>query len=216
MVVLPPASPGGSAPPEPAGSSVCSACQQRACRAQRRHPCCSIHLIPASTTAFLPAGAAADCATACCCLQAMRLTMVQVLINSKGLNMNPIQSLYYVSPACFICLAVPFRECLTTARCTTLHCTHPMHAGTITLAQRTCDVATRCMPHMAALTIAQHQHTEPACVHWHHTHATQQLHSSSRPALGIRTNGRTVYPIHACALRSAPCTLHPAPCAVPC
>lgn len=42
----------------------------------------------------------------------MRLTMVQVLINSKGLNMNPIQSLYYVSPACFICLAVPFREYL--------------------------------------------------------------------------------------------------------
>jgi hypothetical protein len=40
----------------------------------------------------------------------MRLTMVQVLINSKGLNMNPIQSLYYVSPACFIGLFVPFRE----------------------------------------------------------------------------------------------------------
>ena len=36
--------------------------------------------------------------------------MVQVLINSKGYNMNPIQSLYYVSPACLICLLVPFRE----------------------------------------------------------------------------------------------------------
>jgi hypothetical protein len=36
--------------------------------------------------------------------------MVQVLINSKGYNMNPIQSLYYVSPACFVCLLVPFRE----------------------------------------------------------------------------------------------------------
>ena len=47
--------------------------------------------------------------------QAMRLTMVQVLINSKGLNMNPIQSLYYVSPACFICLGVPFRESLEQA-----------------------------------------------------------------------------------------------------
>lgn len=41
----------------------------------------------------------------------MRLTLVQVLINAKGLNMNPMQSLYYVSPACFICLLVPFREC---------------------------------------------------------------------------------------------------------
>jgi hypothetical protein len=38
----------------------------------------------------------------------MRLTMVQVLINSKGYNMNPLQSLYYVSPACFLCLLVPF------------------------------------------------------------------------------------------------------------
>lgn len=42
----------------------------------------------------------------------MRLTMVQVLINSKGLNMNPIQSLYYVSPACFVCLLVPFCKCM--------------------------------------------------------------------------------------------------------
>jgi uncharacterized membrane protein len=40
--------------------------------------------------------------------EAMRLTMVQVLINSKGYNMNPLQSLYYVSPACFLCLLVPF------------------------------------------------------------------------------------------------------------
>lgn len=36
--------------------------------------------------------------------------MVQVLINAKGLNMNPLQSLYYVSPACFFSLLVPFRE----------------------------------------------------------------------------------------------------------
>lgn len=40
--------------------------------------------------------------------EATRLTMVQVLINSKGYNMNPMQSLYYVSPACLICLLVPF------------------------------------------------------------------------------------------------------------
>jgi hypothetical protein len=43
-------------------------------------------------------------------LQALRLTMVQILINSKGLNMNPLQSLYYVSPACLLCLSVPFCE----------------------------------------------------------------------------------------------------------
>ncbi len=43
-------------------------------------------------------------------VQALRLTMVQVLINSKGLNMNPLQSLYYVSPACMMSLLIPFCE----------------------------------------------------------------------------------------------------------
>jgi hypothetical protein len=41
----------------------------------------------------------------------MRLTLVQVLINSKGYNMNPLQSLYYVSPACLVSLLLPFRKC---------------------------------------------------------------------------------------------------------
>jgi EamA domain-containing membrane protein RarD len=41
-------------------------------------------------------------------VQAARLTLVQILINSKGLQMNPIQSLYYVSPACLMCLSIPF------------------------------------------------------------------------------------------------------------
>jgi hypothetical protein len=46
----------------------------------------------------------------------MRLTLVQVLMNSKGYTMNPLQSLYYVSPACFISLLLPFREwCMTAA-----------------------------------------------------------------------------------------------------
>ena len=43
-------------------------------------------------------------------MQAARLSLVQVLINSKGLQMNPLQSLYYVSPACLLCLSVPFGE----------------------------------------------------------------------------------------------------------
>ena len=43
-------------------------------------------------------------------VQAARLSLVQVLINSKGLQMNPLQSLYYVSPACLICLSAPFGE----------------------------------------------------------------------------------------------------------
>lgn len=43
-------------------------------------------------------------------LQAARLTLVQILINAKGYNMNPLQSLYYVSPACLLGLAVPWGE----------------------------------------------------------------------------------------------------------
>ncbi len=39
--------------------------------------------------------------------QAARLTLVQLLINSKGLQMNPLQSLYYISPACLLCLSLP-------------------------------------------------------------------------------------------------------------
>ncbi|KAK9807468.1 hypothetical protein WJX72_000005 [[Myrmecia] bisecta] len=42
------------------------------------------------------------------CFEAARLALVQVLINAKGYNMNPLQSLYYISPACLLCLTVPF------------------------------------------------------------------------------------------------------------
>jgi len=40
--------------------------------------------------------------------EATRLMLVQVLMNSQGYTLNPIQSLYYVSPACLVCLAIPF------------------------------------------------------------------------------------------------------------
>ena len=40
--------------------------------------------------------------------EAARLTLVQILIKSKGISMNPIQSLYYISPACFVCLFIPW------------------------------------------------------------------------------------------------------------
>jgi hypothetical protein len=32
----------------------------------------------------------------------------QVLMNSQGISLNPIQSLYYVSPACLLCLSIPW------------------------------------------------------------------------------------------------------------
>ncbi|KAI8468164.1 MAG: solute carrier protein [Monoraphidium minutum] len=40
--------------------------------------------------------------------EAMRLTLVQVLMAGRGLAMNPMQSLYYVSPACLLSLLAPF------------------------------------------------------------------------------------------------------------
>ena len=42
--------------------------------------------------------------------EAARLTLVQILMAAKGLQMNPLQSLYYVSPACFICLVAPWSK----------------------------------------------------------------------------------------------------------
>jgi hypothetical protein len=40
--------------------------------------------------------------------EATRLMLVQLLMNSQGYTLNPIQSLYYVSPACLACLTLPF------------------------------------------------------------------------------------------------------------
>ena len=42
--------------------------------------------------------------------EAARLTLVQILIKSKGIAMNPIQSLYYISPACGACLFFPWLQ----------------------------------------------------------------------------------------------------------
>lgn len=40
--------------------------------------------------------------------EAARLTLVQILMAAKGLQMNPLQSLYYVSPSCLLCLLFPW------------------------------------------------------------------------------------------------------------
>ncbi|WIA28015.1 hypothetical protein OEZ86_010603 [Tetradesmus obliquus] len=58
--------------------------------------------------------------------EAMRLTLVQVLMNSKGYNMNPLQSLYYVSPACFISLLLPFL-CVEYPRIVAAQAEHSIH-----------------------------------------------------------------------------------------
>ncbi|EYU20272.1 hypothetical protein ABFS82_01G005200 [Erythranthe guttata] len=40
--------------------------------------------------------------------EATRLVMIQILLTSKGINLNPITSLYYVAPSCFAFLAIPW------------------------------------------------------------------------------------------------------------
>jgi len=42
------------------------------------------------------------------CAEAFRLGLVQIILNSEQLKMNSITTLYYVSPACFLFLLVPF------------------------------------------------------------------------------------------------------------
>jgi len=40
--------------------------------------------------------------------ESTRLTLVQLLLQSRGIKLNPITSLYYIAPCCFVFLAIPF------------------------------------------------------------------------------------------------------------
>ncbi|XP_021817706.1 probable sugar phosphate/phosphate translocator At4g32390 [Prunus avium] len=40
--------------------------------------------------------------------EATRLVLIQILLNAKGISLNPITSLYYVAPCCFVFLCVPW------------------------------------------------------------------------------------------------------------
>lgn len=40
--------------------------------------------------------------------EATRLVLIQILLTSKGITLNPITSLYYVAPCCFAFLSVPW------------------------------------------------------------------------------------------------------------
>ncbi|XP_024382137.1 probable sugar phosphate/phosphate translocator At5g25400 [Physcomitrium patens] len=42
------------------------------------------------------------------CVEALRLVLIQILLNSKGISLNPITTLYYVAPACLLFLSVPW------------------------------------------------------------------------------------------------------------
>ncbi|KAL5550043.1 hypothetical protein UlMin_000219 [Ulmus minor] len=40
--------------------------------------------------------------------EATRLVLIQILLNTKEISLNPITSLYYVAPCCFVFLCVPW------------------------------------------------------------------------------------------------------------
>jgi drug/metabolite transporter (DMT)-like permease len=40
--------------------------------------------------------------------EAIRLVLIQILLTSKGISLNPITSLYYVAPCCFAFLSIPW------------------------------------------------------------------------------------------------------------
>lgn len=40
--------------------------------------------------------------------EATRLVLIQILLTSKGITLNPITSLYYVAPCCFLFLSLPW------------------------------------------------------------------------------------------------------------
>ncbi len=42
------------------------------------------------------------------CTESTRLVLVQILLQRKGLKLNPITTLYYVAPCCFAFLCIPF------------------------------------------------------------------------------------------------------------
>lgn len=40
--------------------------------------------------------------------ESIRLTLVQILLQAKGVKLNPITTMYHIAPVCFVCLIVPF------------------------------------------------------------------------------------------------------------
>ncbi|CAI5502148.1 unnamed protein product [Closterium sp. Naga37s-1] len=42
------------------------------------------------------------------CFEALRLVLIQILLTAKGVSLNPITSLYYISPVCLLFLSLPW------------------------------------------------------------------------------------------------------------
>ncbi|GJP63400.1 hypothetical protein CLOP_g20487 [Closterium sp. NIES-67] len=42
------------------------------------------------------------------CFEALRLVLIQILLTAKGVSLNPITSLFYISPVCLLFLSLPW------------------------------------------------------------------------------------------------------------
>ena len=40
--------------------------------------------------------------------ESVRLTLVQILLQKRGIKMNPVSTLYHIAPCCFLFLFLPF------------------------------------------------------------------------------------------------------------
>ena len=48
------------------------------------------------------------CQVSSCVFEAVRLILVQILLQRRGIKLNPITTMCYVAPACLLFLLVPF------------------------------------------------------------------------------------------------------------
>lgn len=55
---------------------------------------------------FVAAGVAAQCCSLVA--EALRLTLVQLLLQQRGFKLHPVATMYFVSPVCLMALLVPF------------------------------------------------------------------------------------------------------------
>uniref|UniRef100_A0A7R9VSQ7 Sugar phosphate transporter domain-containing protein n=1 Tax=Chlamydomonas euryale TaxID=1486919 RepID=A0A7R9VSQ7_9CHLO len=55
---------------------------------------------------FVVIGVVLQCSSILC--ESTRLTLVQVLLQKRGVKLNPVSTLYHIAPACFVFLFLPF------------------------------------------------------------------------------------------------------------
>lgn len=66
----------------------------------------SLPALPAAEVDFVLVGVLLQLASIC--TESVRLTLVQILLQRRGIKMNPVSTLYHIAPCCFVFLFLPF------------------------------------------------------------------------------------------------------------